>query len=170
MQYPAPGEYNPYFEGYISLAGTADFSETYVLQTRIMENFLLDIPEDKHDYAYESGKWTIRELLQHIIDMERVMAFRALMIVRNDGSVAQPPVDENCFAEHADVSRRSFDSLYREFVALRQANLYFFDSLTDAESTVSGLVSGFATTARALGYVIIGHALHHQRVIEERYL
>jgi DinB superfamily len=170
MQYPAPGEYNPYFESYIGMAGNIDFSEANVLHTRIIEDFLLDIPEEKHDHAYEPGKWTVRQVLQHIIDMERVMAFRAVMIVRMGGDVSLSPVDENRFAEHADVSLRSFDSLYREFVALRQANSFFFNSLTEPESRITGLVSGHATTARALGYIILGHALYHKRILEERYL
>ena len=169
MQKPQSGEYNPYFEHYISLTGNMDFSETWVINTREMEDFLLDIPEIKHDFAYEQGKWTIRQVFQHIIDMERVMAFRAMMIVRMAGEIALPSVDENLFADNAHVRQRSFDSLYREFISLRQANKYFFDSLTDEESCARGQVSGHATTARALGFIIIGHATHHRKIVEERY-
>ncbi len=170
MQKPETGECNPYFDGYLSLTGTNDFAETYAANTRDIEEFFEDIPEGSHDYAYEEGKWTIRQLLQHLIDMERVMAYRAMMIVRNAGKESLASVDENRFAENADVSLRGFDSMISEFKALRLANKYFFESLSDEESKIKGSVAGYPTTARALGYIIIGHATHHKRIIVERYL
>ena len=170
MQRPESGEYKSYFEQYIGLTPKSDFAESYILNTREVEDFFLELPDSKHDFGYAEGKWTLRQVLQHIIDMERVMAYRAFIIVRNRGAVAQTPVDENIFAENADVSMRTFDSLVRELMAVRQANKYFFESLSDEESKLQGEVSGHPTTPRALGYIIMGHALHHIMVVKERYM
>ncbi len=124
---------------------------------------------DKFDYRYAEGKWKIKVILQHLIDAERIFAYRALRFARND----QTPLasfEEDDYAIQADGSRRSIQDLLTEVAVVRQATLSLFKSLTQQELLRIGVASGKPRSVRALGFVIIGHQNHPRGVFEERYL
>ena len=132
--------------------------------------FFTSIRKEKHDYRYEPGKWTIKQILMHLIDTERVMSYRALAVGRGDTHSQLPNMDENLFATNANVSGRSIDDLLNEFKVVRESTSLLFGYMTDAASEFSGHVLGHAITPRALGHIIIGHAEHHMNIIRQRYL
>jgi hypothetical protein len=125
---------------------------------------------EKLDYKYAPGKWTIKELLMHLIDTERVFAYRALVAARGDTSTPHYRMDEELYASNVDVSQRTLESLILEFQAVRSATEKLFENITDAQSKSRCNVVTHPMTARAIGYFMIGHVRHHLKIIEERYL
>jgi uncharacterized damage-inducible protein DinB len=131
--------------------------------------FFENLPLDKHDYRYAAGKWTVKELLMHIIDTERVFSYRALAAARGD----ETPVyrmDEELYARNVDVSQRTLASLVAEFKAVRKATECFLENVTDVQSKRWCNVVTHPMTARAISYFIIGHVEHHVGVVRQRYL
>lgn len=131
--------------------------------------FVQDIPMDKFDYRYAEGKWTIKDIIQHLIDAERIFAYRALRFARNDATEL-PGFEENSYVHEAHASQRSLQQLLTELAVVRQATLSLFSSLSQEDLLRSGIASNNPMSVRALGFVIIGHQNHHQRVFQERYL
>lgn len=170
MTKPQPSEYNSFFNGYIQLVPQGDFMNVLSENSHAVQSFFSSIVKDKHDYRYEPGKWSIRQILLHIIDTERVMSYRALTVSRGDANAVFPSMDENLFADHAIVGDRSIENLLEEFSAVRTATVFLFENMTEQQSLFTGKVMGKVTTARALAYIIIGHTIHHMNVIRERYL
>ncbi len=169
MQRPQTGEFNPYFQRYIDLVVDGDFDAILEENTDEAFDFFQNISEDKHDFRYGEGKWSIKEVLMHIIDTERVMAYRALVASRGD-KTPLPSFDENAYNANVDVSARSMDSLLYEFQAVRSNTIALFDNMTVAQTQQEGIASNHVVTPRALGYIIVGHVLHHIKVTAERYL
>lgn len=128
-------------------------------------NSLTDIA----DYAYAPGKWTIKEMIGHIIDTERILVYRLLAVARGE-QAPLPGFDEDSYVAIAHFPDRSLLSLTEEFSLLRKANLYLFRSLNEPELNRSGIVSGNSKTANTLLYTIGGHVIHHTMIIKERYL
>ena len=170
MERPSPGEYNPYFDRYISLVPDGDFNELLSDNTVATIRFFNQIPADKHDFSYGKDKWTIKQVLMHIIDTERVMSYRAFVAARADNMVVLPTMDENHYAASVDVAGRSMASLIDEFAAVRAATATIYAHLSDAQSKFAARGETHPFTARALGYIMIGHILHHFKVTKERYL
>jgi hypothetical protein len=170
MQKPLPSEYNPYFQHYIDLTGDGDFFELFKKNTTETILFFENIPVEKHDYRYAEGKWTTKEVLQHIIDTDRIFSFRALVAARGDSEMPLNRVDENLFAKNVDVSNRSIESLLKEFTLVRNSTEMFLANINDAQSKFPANAVTYKITARACGYIIMGHALHHIQVLKERYL
>lgn len=162
-------EYAPAYAGYIEKAGDNDLIEELEISVHRLIRFVQDIPMDKFDYRYAEGKWTIKEILQHLIDAERVFSYRALRFARND-QTALPGFDENDYANLANGNRRSIQDLLTETAVVRQSTLSLFKSLSHEELLRIGTASGHPMSVRALGFVIIGHQNHHQKVFQERYL
>lgn len=127
------------------------------------------IPFSKEDYRYADGKWSVKELLQHIIDTERIFAYRALTIARAPG-VDLPGYDENAYVVSADVDHRSLDEMIDELTALRASNVALFHSFTGEQLKAQGKADGKDITVRACGFIIIGHALHHINILQQLYL
>lgn len=170
MQRPNANEYASHYQPYIDLVKKGDFIELAVQNKKEIVSFFENIPEEKHDYRYAENKWTIKQVLLHIIDTERVFTYRALACARDDKSPL-PFMDENHYAKNADVSSRTLNSLIREFEIVRKSSISLFENTTEEQSKLIGTVGGeYPITARALGYLMIGHALHHVNVIKERYL
>jgi uncharacterized damage-inducible protein DinB len=169
MQRPEPTEYHPYFQRYMDLVGPGDFWELFSKNTEEASQFFSDIPYEKEMYSYAPGKWTIRQILMHIIDTERVFAYRALVCGREDSQTILPNMDENHYADHIDVSKIPLSDLIREFQSVRESNRYLFKGLSEAQTRfkINGPEKPF--TARALGYLMMGHVLHHMQIIRERY-
>lgn len=118
--------------------------------------------------VYAEGKWTAKQILQHCIDTERIMAYRAMRIARHDATPL-PGFDENSFADHADVSHRSLDDLLHEFSVVRASSILLFESFTDTMLLREGTASNKSISVLALGFTIIGHPMHHIRIVQERY-
>lgn len=131
--------------------------------------FLQDIPEEKWSYRYAEGKWTIAELVLHLVDAERIFAYRALRIARKD-QTPLPGFEENDYVIHSKASSRSKDSLMKELKAVQEATRLLFESFDEEQLECSGTASGGTTYVRGIGFIIIGHGLHHRNILRERYL
>ncbi|HEX5626367.1 MAG TPA: DinB family protein [Saprospiraceae bacterium] len=170
MQKPQSGEYNPYFERYIQLVPEGSIIDLFDEHSQRVARFFEDLPEDRTEYRYAPGKWTPKEVLMHVIDTDRVMAYRALVAARQDNHTPLPPVDEDWYAAHVEVSHRSMADLVQEFIAVRKAASFLFHNIPDDYSRFLAHGSPFPVSARALAYIMTGHALHHMQVVRERYL
>ncbi|MDT3403919.1 DinB family protein [Mucilaginibacter terrae] len=167
---PQPGEYASFYEGYINKAAQAgNVLQTLVQLKDSTFGFFTSLPPEKTDYAYAEGKWTIKQLLSHMIDAERVFAFRLLCFLRRDATPL-PGFDENAYVEQTDLSNFTLQNLAAEFKALREANLFLYNSVTDEQSLYQGTANGRPVSVRALLYITAGHELHHISIIKERYL
>jgi uncharacterized damage-inducible protein DinB len=162
-------EYAGYFKPYILEAGDGNLIEELEICVHDFIKFVQNIPMDKFDYRYADGKWTVKEIIQHIIDAERVFAYRALRISRND-KTPLPGFDENYFVENTDANSRSVQQLLTEMAVVRQATLSLFNSFSDNQLSRVGVASNNQISVRAIGFIIIGHQKHHQRIFIERYL
>ncbi len=169
MSRPQPGEYNPFFERYIHQTKAQDAHALMDELSTVLEHFYTGLPESKGDYAYAPGKWTLKEVLQHVIDAERIFSYRLLRIARKD-TTPLPPFAENDYVVNADANKRSFDSIKQEFLAVRKASNLLIESLTAMQLSNRGIVSGTETSANAIAFILFGHLMHHEAVIEERYL
>lgn len=169
MPRPAENEYASFYRNYIQLAEGNDACTLLKDQFDEMKCFLEAIPHEKADYAYENGKWSIRILLQHIIDAERIFAFRALWIAR--GSTAPlPGYDENAFAEQSITKLPELDALKSELITLRRTTIDLFNSFNAEMLQRSGMANESLITVNALGFIIAGHFRHHQQILLDRYL
>lgn len=168
MNRPQPDEFAPYYATYIDKVSENVLGELEH-QINSLTNFLKNIPDEKAYYAYAEGKWTIKEVVGHMIDTERIMAYRALRIARKD-ETPLASFEENEYVANAFFNDRSLESLAEEFAAVRSGNVYLFKYLSEEELSRMGTASGKRVSVRALLYIIVGHANHHRQVIEERYL
>ncbi|HTI10148.1 MAG TPA: DinB family protein [Puia sp.] len=158
-----------FYQPYIDLIKEEDINMALEKNTRQFRKFLKKIPSKKIDYAYAPGKWTIREMIQHVLDAERVFTYRALSFSRLDASPL-PGFDENTWAIHSGAATRRWEDLQDEFKSLRSATEYLFQSFTEAQLKFVGQANGRPLNAFTLGFIIPGHAAHHMRIIKERYL
>jgi hypothetical protein len=118
--------------------------------------------------VYEPGKWTVNQIIQHLIDTERIFAYRTLRFARRD-KTALPGFDENSFAEAASTSNRSIDDLINEFDVVRHSTKLLFDSFSEEDLAAEGSVMGKPISVLAMGFTIAGHPIHHLQVLEDRY-
>ncbi len=156
-------------QNYIRAVKEEDVHKALKKNTRQFSKFLKEIPRKKIDHAYAEGKWTIKEILQHIIDAERVFTYRALSFARKDANPL-PGFDENSWAANSGGSKREWDGLVKEFKDVRRATGRLFGSFTDEQLRASGTANGNLVNVLALGFLPVGHVLHHMRIIKERYL
>ena len=166
---PAINEYAPFYETYISKIGSDDLIKELENGEKDVTNLLKNLPEEKLDYRYAEGKWSIRELIIHLMDVERIFTYRALRFSRNDQTPLAGFDDEPYIAE-SNASERSLQSLLDEYHAIRKATIEFFRNITPEMSLRKGNANGREISVRALGYIIPGHEGHHLGVIRERYL
>lgn len=162
-------EYAERFGTYIAKVDEVDLIEELEISVHRLIKFVQNIPMDKYDYRYAPGKWTIKDILQHIIDAERIFAYRALRFARKD-QTPLPGFEEDDYANVADGSKRSIQDLLTELAVVRQATLSLYKSFSEEMLMSKGIASNNPMSARAIGFVIIGHQNHHQLVFEERYL
>ena len=169
MPRPQENEFAPYYGRYIELVKENDVLEALNAQESLIENFLKSIPEEKWDYAYAEGKWTVKELVQHIIDAERIFTYRALRIARKD-ETPLPGFEENEYAPASQAGRRTGASLTEELLAVRKATELLFKSFTPEMFQHKGIASNQPVTVNALGFITLGHFYHHRNILIERYL
>ncbi len=169
IERPEAGEYPVYFEAYVSRVAGSDLLPELEKGCRSLVDFFSSIPADKHNYRYAEGKWTIKEILGHVIDAERIFAYRALRFSRNDGT-ALPGFDEDAYVPQSNAANRTMEHLLKEYTAVREASIAFFESLSEEMSLRQGNSNGKSVSVRAFGYMIQGHQQHHIDVILQRYL
>jgi uncharacterized damage-inducible protein DinB len=162
-------EYSEFFATYIKALDDVHLVEELEISLHDFIKFVQNIPMDKFDYRYAEGKWTIKDIIQHIIDTERIFGYRALRISRND-KTPLPGFDENEYVENTNANNRGLQELLTEFSALRHSNLLLFKSFSEEQLTRMGIVSNRPISVRAIGFLMIGHQKHHQNVFQERYL
>lgn len=165
---PQPDEYGTFFGRYVNEVSEDVLAE---LEDQLPEvgNFLYSIPADKHNFAYAEGKWTVKELVGHLIDTERIMAYRVLRFSRKD-STELPGFEENDFVLNSTFQTREFTNLIDEFIAVRKSNLYLIKALGPEQLDLTGIASNNKVSVRALVYIIAGHFNHHIKILKERYL
>lgn len=159
----------PFYDGYVALVKHLSLQKALELSLDEMKALFETIQEDRADYRYAENKWTIRQVLQHITDAERVFIYRALSISRKDPTPL-PGFDENTWAGHTVLSNRPLSQLMKELELLRQSNIMFFEALSEDELLAEGTASEKRINVIALGYIIAGHQKHHCNILKERYL
>ncbi|MDB5121423.1 MAG: hypothetical protein JWN56_2641 [Sphingobacteriales bacterium] len=168
MNPPQLNEFAPFYTGYIQAVGDDVFG-LLESQTNDFPALLKSIRPEKADYVYAEGKWTIKELIGHIIDTERIMTYRITCVARNDKTLL-PGFEENDYVLNTHFSDRTIESFAEEFSLLRRSNLFLFKSFTEDELNRLGNANGHPISARALLFIIAGHLNHHVKILKERYL
>jgi uncharacterized damage-inducible protein DinB len=157
-----------FYHGYIQHVPEGKLNELFKNHQIELLSFLKEIPENRWDHRYAEGKWSIREMVQHIIDAERIFAYRALRFARKD-STPLPGFEENAFAASSKADRRSSKDLMDELVTVQKSSAQLFGSFDDEQLDQSGVANNNEVSVRAIGYILIGHALHHMSILKERY-
>lgn len=167
-QLPA-NEYAEYFSTYIDILKNVNLQEVLEICLHDFIRFVQNIPLDKFDYRYDHNKWTIKEIIQHLIDAERIFQYRALRISRND-KTPLTSFNENDYVNNSDGNSRSIQDLLTEMAVVRQSTLSLFKSFSNDQLLLTGIASNNEISVRAIGFIIIGHQIHHQNFFKERYL
>ena len=162
-------EYNIYYKSYIDKAPNINNLKGLKQNLKIVTDFYSNLPTEKHSYAYADGKWTVKDILLHLIDTERIFSYRALRIARKD-KTPLAGYEQDDFVAHGHTAQRDLESLLNEYKASRQATIALFESFEDAQLKEVGKASGSSISVRAIGYIITGHENHHNQIIKERYL
>lgn len=158
-----------YYHRYIRLIGSQDPIVIMEAQSEELDEFIGSIEQNMYNTAYEPGKWTIKEVIGHMLDVERIFGYRALAFSRGDKTMI-PGFEQDDYVKNADFNNRAMDELLEEFYHLRQANIILFKSLSEEQMEQKGNASGNSFTLKALSYLIPGHVMHHMNVIESKYL
>ncbi len=169
MARPNESDYASFYHNYIQKAIGENPKELIERYSSSLNEFVNNLPESKADHAYAENKWTVKDVLQHMIDTERVFAYRALRFSRND-STNLPGFDEKKFAVNANASSRTLKSLKEEFVAVRLSTDLLLLSFNEEQLSRKGMGNNNAVTVNAVVFIIFGHILHHKQILEERYL
>jgi len=167
MNRPQTDEYPAWGETYIKLVD-GDILSILTQQTTDFSDFINSL-SDVADYAYAPGKWTIKELIGHIIDTERILVYRLMSFARGEKQ-ALPGFEEDEYVAGAHFSDRSLQSFAKEFELLRRANLLLIQSLNEKDLNNAGTASGRQITVRAIVFILAGHIMHHISIIKDRYL
>jgi uncharacterized damage-inducible protein DinB len=166
---PGEGEFNPYYGRYIDRVPEGDVVETLERQIAGTTELLRSLPAEKHDHRYAPGKWSIKEVIGHLCDGERVFSYRALRFARGD-ETPLPGFDENLYAENANSAARTLEDLTSELEHLRLSTVRFFGGLDETAFTRRGTANNDAISVRALAFIMAGHETHHLDLIRTRYL
>ena len=159
----------PFYKNYVKLVDESDLLQALRISGHRMQELVHAIPANKADFAYAEGKWTVRELLCHLMDAERIFSYRALRFARNDKTVL-PGFEENDYVPQANASARSLQKIASEMSHLRASTIDLFESFTPEMLTRKGTASKSELSVVALGFIIPGHEIHHLKALQERYL
>lgn len=166
---PQPGENGPYYDRYITLVPGNDVLAAFDEQRRQMLLLLSGRPEADGDLRYAPGKWSLKEVLGHINDTERIMSYRALRISRGD-TTPMEGFEQDDYVRNGPFSSRTLADLIEDYIAVRRATISLFRNLDEAAWSRRGVANKNEISVRALAYLIAGHELHHRRIIEEKYV
>jgi uncharacterized damage-inducible protein DinB len=169
IERPSAEEMNEYFGGYVALVDGEDALSVLRRQGAEIETFFASLEPDELGYRYEEGKWSLKEVLGHLMDAERVFLTRALAFSRQD-SAEMPGFDENDYVREAGFDSRSIENLLAEFRGLRASTLAFFEGLSSEQQRREGVANGSRCSVRAFAWILAGHERHHIQIAGERYL
>ncbi len=159
----------PYQQHYVSLTIGENIAELIANHSTALLAFYSSIPEEKADYRYAEGKWTVKQLLQHVIDTERILTYRALCLSRQE-PLPLNGFDENSYALNATASDRSLGSLKEEFILTRKSTDVLLSSFTKEQWNAKGVVNKNIINVKAIAHILFGHNIHHQNILTEKYL
>jgi len=168
MTKPHPNDYPPFYETYIKLVSDNPIKSVFSQSFEEFKKFVDEIPETKANFKYELNKWTTKQVLQHIIDTERIFNFRALCFARGEIQ-SIPGFDENEYAFLADVDKRNLNELKEELIVVRNSTILLFESFNINMLQRKGIANNAEISVNALGFCIVGHSLHHFNILKERY-
>jgi uncharacterized damage-inducible protein DinB len=166
---PAQDEHAEYYSKYTSLVPDGDLLEFLHRQTEETESFLRGIPAELYDHRYGEGKWSVKEVIGHISDTERIFSHRAFRIGRGD-TTPLASFDENAYVANARFAEQEYAHLVDEFLTVRRATLALLRSMNADEAARRGTASDWPVSVRALAWIIAGHVIHHTNILRERYL
>ncbi len=165
---PVVGEYDEYFERYISLVPFGDFGEISSAQLDSFPTFMRSIPAEKGDYAYAPGKWTVKEVLGHLVDTERVFMYRTLHIARGDvGELLG--FDQDAWVANGGWGDRTLEELCGEWIDVRRASISLLDALPSGVTERLGVANGSTCSASSVAYIPVGHVTYHERLLRSDY-
>jgi hypothetical protein len=162
-------EYGEYYKNYIELVQTDSMLDELHTSVSSLRSLLIDLSIEQSEYRYADGKWSIKELIQHLIDTEKVFIYRALRFVRSDRQELLG-YDHDEYVAQSKMHNRTIVNLLDELVLQRKLTIEFFKYLDQEDLMKSGRANGSNLSVRAIGYIQIGHVLHHTKIIKERYL
>lgn len=168
IERPGTGEYAEFYAGYIAALPPGDILEILEGQKEQLRHLAETVTGDRETFRYAPGKWSVREVLGHVIDGERVFSYRALRFSRGD-ETPLPSFDENFYVANADFDSRTLSSLVEEMILLRSANVLFFRELAPEKLTRVGVANTYPVTVRALAFILAGHLAHHLGLLRDRY-
>jgi uncharacterized damage-inducible protein DinB len=170
IEKPGEGEYAPYAIRYIGLLPGDGLVLKYLEDnSEATRAFILSLPEERLTYRYAEGKWTIKEILAHVVDDERIYAYRALRFARNDRTEL-PGFEQDDYALHSGANEREVEDILDELTAVRRATVALFEGFDEKALVRAGVADGKVMSVRAAAYHIAGHEMRHLNVIRERYL
>lgn len=169
LERPETNEYNAYFKGYIDLVPEGNLIEILLQQIEETKKLCHSLTSEQAEYKYAEGKWSVKEVLGHMADTERVMNYRLLAIARGD-STNLPSFDEKAYAANAHFNQLELHQILFELSNVRQSTLSLLSTLSDQSLQKLGTVNNTPTSARAVAYILAGHELHHLKILKERYL
>ena len=164
---PNPDEYAEYAGRYVNLVGNEPILEILERQKETSYNLFTSLV-DRASYTYAEGKWTIKQVVGHMADTERIFAYRALVFSHE--SITLPGFDQDVYMEQATFNSRPLLDLANELKTVRESSLYLFRSITEQQSTQKGIASGSPFSVRAYAYMIAGHEQHHMNILKGKYL
>jgi uncharacterized damage-inducible protein DinB len=162
-------DFNPYYAPYIASLGDVRLVETLKKQLENFPSFISSIPEDKFHYTYGEGKWTIAQVLVHILDTERVFQYRALRFARND-KTPLPGFDQDMFVSESKAEDWSREELIENYRIVRKSTISLFEKFSEKDLKKVGIASDSPMSVAAIGFICCGHQKHHRNIIRERYL
>ena len=163
------GDYHPFYEPYIQALGEVELMDMLKRQKQNFPQFINSIPEEKLGYAYAEGKWTIAEVLMHILDAERVFQYRALRFARND-KTPLPGFEQDAYVPLSGAGAYSKSDFVANYEIVRASSIALFDSFSEVDLQRVGIASNSEMSVAALGFIICGHQKHHRNVIRAKYL
>lgn len=169
MTRPEKTEYAEFYANYVALVDETDVNTALQNQAGELQNLFAGITAEKENYRYAAGKWSVKELLGHIIDGERVFSYRALRIARGD-QTPLPGFEENSYVANSNFNATDFAELLEEFTSLRRANVLMFKNFSDEMWRRNGTASDATVSVRALAFIMVGHVRHHANILRTRYL
>ena len=157
-----------YYDRIVNLVADVELSEAFADSIRQLNGVDRDLLNKLEGQTYAPDKWTVKEILQHVIDFERILSYRSMLFARNEGSVPQS-IDQDLLAKNSLANARTIDSLVEELTALRVATSALYESFDDHTLLKTGINWKYDISVLAMGFAMIGHQIHHLKVIEEKY-
>lgn len=163
-------EYNPFYQRYISkIPQEKSLGDLLLKSKKEVLQLMEELKKEDLGFSYAEGKWTVAEVLVHLMDVERIFQYRALCISRND-KTALPGFDHDSYVEYSEAGNRSLQELKEEFTAVRNATIALYDGFSEAMLQRKGTMNNAPATPRAIGFIVVGHTMHHLEILKERYM